>query len=200
MTFSQYGEDRVLQHLLPGSTGCFVDVGAHHSRRLSNTYALYRRGWSGVAIDPSEAAARSFARDRPRDRFVQQAVGSVDSEATFYRFEESAFDTLDVEVKEQRTKAGHLLVGESKVSVRRLDTILDAVLPQGTRIDLMSIDVEGRDADVIRSNDWDRWRPSIVCVEALEGAERAVEHAILAVGYVELARTIHSAFFTAVTR
>jgi hypothetical protein len=38
-------------------------------------------------------------------------------------------------------------------------------LPAGRVIDFMSVDVEGLDLQVLRSNDWERYRPVVVVIE-----------------------------------
>jgi len=53
------------------------------------------------------------------------------------------------------------------IAVERLDVILSRHLPAGSRIDFMSVDVEGFDLPVLRSNDWSRYRPRCVLAEAL---------------------------------
>jgi hypothetical protein len=50
-SYSQEGEDMILQRMFGEKKhGFYVDVGAHHPRRFSNTYSFYRRGWSGINI------------------------------------------------------------------------------------------------------------------------------------------------------
>ena len=52
--YAQFGEDQVLDELVGTKTrGFYVDVGAHHPHRLSNTHLLYVRGWWGINIDPN---------------------------------------------------------------------------------------------------------------------------------------------------
>ena len=45
--------------------------------------------------------------------------------------------------------------------------LLDEFLPAGKTIDLMSVDVEGLDLDVLRSNNWERYRPTVLLIELL---------------------------------
>ncbi len=50
---SQFGEDALLGKILPAH-GFYVDVGVYHPHLYSNTYALYKKGWSGIAIEGEE--------------------------------------------------------------------------------------------------------------------------------------------------
>ncbi len=47
----------------------------------------------------------------------------------------------------------------------RLENILDKHIPENQEIDFMSIDVEGMDLQALKSNNWDKYRPFIICVE-----------------------------------
>src|SRR3989344_5781411 len=67
--YSQNGEDIILVALFAKKkNGFYVDVGAHHPERYSNTHLLYKNGWWGVNIDPDPDAMRLFKKRRPRDR------------------------------------------------------------------------------------------------------------------------------------
>ena len=51
--YSQEGEDIVIdRYFQHKAKGFYVEVGAHHPFRFSNTYRFYRRGWTGVCIEP----------------------------------------------------------------------------------------------------------------------------------------------------
>ncbi|MGL4728061.1 MAG: FkbM family methyltransferase, partial [Bosea sp. (in: a-proteobacteria)] len=57
-----------------------------------------------------------------------------------------------------------------------------------SRIDLLKIDVEGAEADVLAGNDWARFRPRVLCIEAvqpgsMDQAWDAWEQALLAQSY-----------------
>ena len=51
---SEIGQDKwVLQKMFPGVTdGFFLDVGSAHGTLASNSWALERRGWTGICVDP----------------------------------------------------------------------------------------------------------------------------------------------------
>src|SRR5438045_8009791 len=67
LSFSQFGEDLAVLRHFEDRVGYFVDVGAHHPIRLSNTYLLYRCGWSGINVDANPDGIELFRKKRPRD-------------------------------------------------------------------------------------------------------------------------------------
>jgi hypothetical protein len=77
ITYSQEGEDMVLARLFEGlgRPGFYVDIGAHHPVRFSNTFYFYRRGWHGVNVDALPGTAMLFQRMRPRDKTIECGVG-----------------------------------------------------------------------------------------------------------------------------
>ena len=57
---------------------------------------------------------------------------------------------------------------EIKMKTKRLDHILDKYMPLGREIDFMSIDVESLDLNVLKSNNWSKYKPKIIVVEDSE--------------------------------
>ncbi len=168
--YSQEGEDLVVARLFDGkSDGFYVDVGAHHPMRHSNTYLLYRRGWRGINIDATLGSMAAFRRARPRDINVECLVAADPSPQRFYAFNEPALNTASPALARERPaeNARYRVTREFELRPRTLASLLDEFLPSGTKIDLMSVDVEGLDLDVLRSNDWARYRPSLLLVEVL---------------------------------
>ncbi len=154
--YSQYGEDALIGVITRSrdQPGVYVDVGCFEPISLSNTYMLYRQGWQGIAIDPNADMAPLWRRHRPRDKFICSAVGEQAGRMGFRKNpkfpNESHLDST---------------VSAFTVPVRRLDEILATELPQGTAIDVMSIDCEGFDLSVLRSGDFERFRPRVLVVE-----------------------------------
>lgn len=168
--YSQEGEDLIVARLFDGkSDGFYVDVGAHHPIRHSNTYLLYRRGWRGINIDATPGSMAEFRRLRPRDINVECLVAGDPSPQRFYMFNEPALNTASRALADERPaeNARYQVTGEFELRPRSLASLLDELLPEGQAIDLMSVDVEGLDLDVLRSNDWERYRPTLLLVEAL---------------------------------
>lgn len=171
-SYSQEGEDMILRRIFEGqSCGFFVDVGAHHPYRFSNTYFFYKHGWSGINIEPNPDAISEFHSKRPRDINLQMGVSDISGQLTYYQFDEPALNTFDHEiVKSRLAGAPYKLTTTSDVNVKRLDAILAEHLPENTKIDFITIDVEGFDLSVLKSNNWDMYRSKCVLVEILNAS------------------------------
>ena len=208
-SYAQEGEDLVLRRLLESSglgTGFYVDVGAHHPTRFSNTYFFYERGWRGINIEPAPAAIAQFNRIRPRDLNIQLGVAEAPGKLTYYIFDEPALNTFDTAlVRERESNTPYRVVRTETVAVDRLEAILRDRLPKGQAVTFMSIDVEGLDLQVLRSNDWTVCQPQFVLVEALDfRLEQAAQHPLHSfmhgVGYELVAKTLNTLFYRRVAR
>jgi hypothetical protein len=158
---------RFLLNHMHVSRGFYVDIGAYHPIRLSNTYRLYCRGWSGINIEPTPGAKALFDEYRPRD--INLGIGVCPAErgtAVFYGFEQAELNTFSREVAEERVAAGSRLIGTQDVEIWPLNEVLDANLGPDDHIDVMSMDCEGLDDALLRALDWDRFRPRVLLYEA----------------------------------
>ena len=185
--WSQHEEDGFLARELAGSIqdGYYVDVGANHPARLSNTYRLYNLGMRGLCIEPNEMLCELIARYRAEDEVVAVAVGPEEKLVRFYELARHDFSTFSEEEYKSRIAHGHRLRRAAYKPVFRLSTILQSCRPPGrTRFELLSVDTEGWDEMVLRSNDWQQFRPRLIAVEANTDAARASTQAFLqSVGY-----------------
>ncbi len=168
-SYSQEGEDMILKRFFGRrSSGFYIDVGAHHPRRFSNTFYFYKRGWRGVNIEPSPAAVGAFRKDRPRDINLQMGVAERADRRKYYCFDDSALNTFDSQLVVERLAATrYRLVRTLEIEVEPLKDILSRYLPAAQPISFLSIDVEGQDFAVLESNNWRAYRPECVLVEAL---------------------------------
>jgi FkbM family methyltransferase len=201
-SYSQEGEDMILRRVFEGqASGFYVDVGAHHPQRFSNTNFFYRRGWSGINIEPNPDAARIFRSSRHRDINLQLGVSNEPGTLKYFVFDESALNTFDESMVASRlAHTPYRLVGTIDVRVETLDSILSRHVPAGRVIDFLSIDVEGLDFAVLKSNDWQQFRPRVVLVEALGSSlqkqqDGEVARFMAGVGYELVAKTFNTLFF-----
>ncbi len=164
VSYSTNREDVYLHRLFATQpSGFYVDVGAAHPTYENDTKALYDRGWSGINIEPNGDFFEGLATGRPRDRNLPLAVSDTPGELTFYHVAGTGLSTADPDEAE-RARGRGLCVSEMRVAADTLANILAASAP-GV-IDLLKVDVEGHELPVLRSNDWARFRPRVVLVEA----------------------------------
>ena len=164
--YSQFGEDVILRVLIGDQPkkGFYVDVGSYHPRHLSNTFYFYKKGWSGINIDPNPNAINLFNFLRKRDKNVNFAISANGGEASFHSWD-SVYDTIsETEADEMRRRIGPEKE-VYKIKTERLENILDKYLPAGQNIDFLNVDAEGCDLDVLKSNNWQKYRPRFIVVE-----------------------------------
>jgi hypothetical protein len=170
-SYSQEGEDLILSRFFDKSDGFFVDVGAHHPIRFSNTFKFYELGWHGINIDCMPGSMKLFKKVRPLDINLEIPVSDVDGVLKYYIFNETALNTLSEEEANKKSQiAGYFIKEIVELQTQRLDSILDKNLPKNQRIDFMSLDVEGLDIQVLKSNDWVKYRPAFLLVEELQSS------------------------------
>jgi FkbM family methyltransferase len=204
ISFSQEGEDMILSRFFEGenASGFYVDVGAHHPQRFSNTYLFYLQGWRGINIDPLPGSMGSFNESRPRDINLECAISDKAHELTYYEFNEPALNSFSKELAEQREGLrDYRLIGTRKITTHRLADILAEHLPKNQQIDFLNVDVEGLDLQVLRSNDWEKYRPTYVLAENLqrEAMDRLPTAPVVVymreIGYELYSKTVNTLIF-----
>lgn len=207
-SWSQEGEDLVLARLFGDKKdGFYIDVGAHHPKRFSNTYFFYRRGWRGINIDAMPGSMNSFNRMRPRDINIELGIGSQNGALEYHLFNEPALNGFAKQLARSRHRADtpYKIIDTKTMEIRPLSQVLDEHLPADQVIDFMSVDVEGLDLDVLRSNNWARYRPRYVLAEILDSSlyeiqKHEVAEFMSSVGYRIYAKCVHTAIFTNMDR
>jgi FkbM family methyltransferase len=180
-----HGIDRTIERYLGPAPGFFVEAGANDGFQQSNTYALERiHGWNGVLVEPVPELAREAARERAARVFncALVARGFPDDSLTL-RY--GGLMTVVAGAREDEHEwvgAAHAVAQEEPehafaVAARTLSSILDEV--DATQVDLLSLDVEGYEAEALRGLDFDRHAPRLLIVEARnEDARAAVEEVL----------------------
>lgn len=171
-SYSQEGEDMILRRLFEKQqTGFYVDVGAHHPKRFSNTYFFYKKGWRGINIDAMPDSMKTFDSLRPRDINIEKPISDKKQTLRYYAFNEPALNGFSKKLSQQRDGLrDYHIIFEKDMETLTLKEILDAHLPDNQEIDFLSIDVEGLDFKVLRSNNFEKYRPKVILVETLESS------------------------------
>jgi len=174
ISYSINREDVVLSRVFSDvSSGFYVEVGANDPVEGSNSYHFYQLGWRGICLEPG-AIFHKFAKTRPRDISLNVAASDQAGELTFHEYPVghalSSFHDRKPDVNEE------CLAGKRsrKVPVVPLRDILARHNPP--EIDFMGIDVEGHERQVLLGNDWTRWRPKVLFLEATAEGKNTPGH------------------------
>ncbi|MBL4663621.1 MAG: FkbM family methyltransferase [Flavobacteriaceae bacterium] len=170
MSYAQEGEDLLLNRFLKNKQkGFYVDIGAHHPKRFSNTYYFYKKGWKGINIDAKPQSMVAFQQERPRDTNLEIGISEKRGELMYYMFNEPALNTFsESEALKKDGLRNFKVIEKLKIQTYPLVEILDKYVAIDQKIDFMTIDVEGLDMEVVASNDWEKYRPEIILVEDLQ--------------------------------
>ncbi len=187
ISYAQNFEDVMLARALESvERGFYIDIGAWHPDRHSVTRHFYELGWSGINVEPGLTYFSLLKRRRPRDLNLNLAVSSRQGPVRFHEAPHSGLsgcdDTVLIEARRH------------KIATRTYDieaTTLAALCEQHAadrEIHFMKVDVEGHEAVVLKSGNWDRFRPWIVVAESVtstrEPARKTFEPFLLDCGYL----------------
>lgn len=207
-SYSQSGEDRIIAYIfdcLQLKSPTYLDIGAHHSSYLSNTYLFYTNGSSGICIEPDPVLFAEIKRKRSRDICLNIGIASdAQTIADFYVMTTSTLNTFS---KEEAYKCQDSLNhGKQKIEkviqipLRTIDDVMDEY--SSHNINLVSVDVEGLDYEIIRSFNFSKHQPEVFCVETISYNQNGIlqkDHELIKymkeVGYVEYSDTYINTIF-----
>ena len=95
--YSRWGEDSFLvDYFKNTSNGRYIDIGAFHPFRGSNTYLLYKKGWSGINIDLNKTSIDLFKLARPNDVNLNLAISDANKKIKVYQTKDlGKMNTID---------------------------------------------------------------------------------------------------------
>lgn len=173
-SYAQHGDDFAilnLFHRLKIDKPSYLDVGAHHPFDLSNTALLYQRNSRGINVEANPALFAAFEELRPYDINLCVAVGSEKGVGLLSRFSETSGINTLLPV----TKPGINLYDMVSVPITTVDSIVDNCAG-GIWPDFFNLDAEGMDIDILKSIDFDRGGPKVICAEAVSQQTGDVEN------------------------
>jgi FkbM family methyltransferase len=189
-TNSEHEEEWVLRDFFPEKRGgVFLDVGANHYQRYSNTYYLETvMGWSGIAVEPLRDFEADYIKYRPRTRFRAFFASNVSNEqAKMYLLKGN---TLVASADRKFTEKFGSGAQEIVAPTIMLNDLLDSEKLE--RVDFLSLDVELHEPEVLAGFDVQRFRPALVCVEAHPAVRQRILDYFAHRGYVVVGKYLRS--------
>jgi FkbM family methyltransferase len=186
-SFSQVGEDLIINYLflqLKIERPSYLDIGANFPVVGNNTYFFYNRGCRGVCIEPDPELYDKIRKARPGDTVINAGVGlNGDVSADLYIFPHpytgwNTFSKTEAANKERETG-----IKPREIRPTPLKTINEVIAGHfGSCPNLISIDVEGLDLDILRSLDYTKYSPEVICAETTSFSVHHKEEKIEEIG------------------
>jgi len=181
-SYSQCGEDLIANYIFDNylriSKPTYLDIGAHHPMYLSNSFLFYQKGSYGVCVEPDPDLCTTIVQKRPKDVCINAGIGfSHDKTADFYIMNEKTLNTFSksqVEYYESRT--GYRVEKRVTIPLLSVNDLIKKYFDPCPNF--VTIDVEGLDIEILRSFNFETYRPEVFCVETLTYAEDKTEHKI----------------------
>jgi FkbM family methyltransferase len=174
ISYAQHGDDFITLNLFNNigiTKPSYLDIGAHHPYNISNTALLYRRGCRGVNVEANPNLITAFEHARPEDINLNLGVSDKRGKMTFYMIDDfSGRNTFDKKVAEEFITAHPEFSIQSEIAIETV-TVNDIVRDycNGQFPDFLTIDVEGLDNAILKSIDFKKHAPKIICVEVVSG-------------------------------
>lgn len=172
---------------LKGQPGKFIDIGAFHPYKFSNTRRLVELGFSGIYVEPAPslfAAFEELYKDNPKITLLNQAIGDTTDHVKFYESEGDAVSTTDEAHKLKWEKAG---VPFKEITVPMMETTW-FFNEYCKGVDFISIDTESTNMQIFRRiPDWVWQQISCFCIEH-DGNFYEIKGKLVDFGFKELHR------------
>jgi FkbM family methyltransferase len=183
-SYSQCGEDVIMSFLcnsLKIRKPTYLDIGANDPVIMSNTYLFYKKGLSGVLIEPNRELYKKIKRKRDRDIVLNVGVGINNQTCVdFYKMSTHTLSTFSKEEALMLQRNGsHVIKEVVKVELISINEIIEKNFKKSP--DIVSIDIEGNVLAILESFDFKKNRSAIFCIETLTYTEKGTGQKIIEV-------------------
>ena len=165
-TYSMFGEDLfILKYFKNLNKGFYVDIGAYHPFFLSNTYLLFKKNWEGINIDINPTSIEIFNDVRPNDYNINAAVSNRNKKYINY-YTKNMINLLSTTIIDS-AKMSFLnnSFDTRRVKCRKLNDIIFNTKFKNRKIDFLNIDTEKSEVDVLKSLNFNKYKPKLICIE-----------------------------------
>ena len=147
----------------------YFDIGAFAPIESSNTYLFYKRGASGVLVEPNPLQITALTSVRPRDICLHAGVAAESQPAVdFFVVSDRQLSTFDKAKAEQLDAGGKRKI--AKIMAVPVFSI-NVLMQQYGCPNYVSLDTEGYDLPILQGLDFSLFRPQVFCVETITFSE-----------------------------
>jgi len=165
-SYSDFGEDIIIEKLMNSNCGSYIDVGAGHPKIGNNSYYFYKKGWRGITIEPIKFHNSLHKVIRKGDVRIMKLVSENAIKIKFYEFNPTQYSTSSNEQYREMISNGMKERRSYYVESISINRAMSMV--QNSNY-FMSIDCEGYDATIIKSINWNYHNlPQVIVFEKIK--------------------------------
>jgi FkbM family methyltransferase len=171
-SYSQAGEDQVVRYLfelLKIADPTYLDIGTNHPFLGNNSFYFYNRGGKGVCVEPDPSFYDLIRKHRSRDVIIQAGVNVGDrdrGELYIFPHPYSGWNTFSKQEAENRQgQTGVRIVEAQLVPFIHINDLMKNYF--NPYPNFLSIDVEGLDLAILKSIDFETYKPEVICIETI---------------------------------
>ena len=174
-SYSQFGEDLVIDNFFGDYIGKYVDVGCYHPIKYNNTALLHKKGWNGINIDLNKTSIDLFNICRKNDLNINACLSDKKENVKVYL--NSEFSALN-SIYENNSKRFKFKI-DKKLSVKT--EIFSELVKEN--FDFLNIDCEGNDYKILKSIDLKRFNPKLINIEVNDENKKNIYNYLTLNGY-----------------
>ena len=154
----------VLSVLQQKKKGVFVEFGGMDGKQYSNTYMLENHfDWTGLIIEPSKQFHESLKKNR-KCEINFSCLSDKDDESITFNELPSGLSTINKYFSDDNKAAKRLNGNLYELKTTKLETLFNKINFH-KKIDFMSIDTEGREFEILKNFNFNKYSIKIICVE-----------------------------------
>ena len=144
--------------------GFYIDIGCYHPLKYSQTYKLYKLGWSGINLDISKESIDLFESFRSKDKNLNIGISNKAGFENFY-FTKKISTTNSLNNKYLKESINFKKKFLRKIQTQTIDQLFEE--NNISEVDFLKIDCEGMDLSIIKTLDFSKYKINFLSIEFL---------------------------------
>ncbi len=156
-SYSQFGEDLIIDKFFKNYIGKYVDIGCYHPIKYNNTVLLHKKGWTGYNIDLNPITIDLFNASRKKDLNITACLSDKKEEVTVYF--DNYFSALNSVNPENYKNFKFKNIKKINVKAQLFSELIKE------NFDFLNIDCEGNDYKILKTIDLKKYTPKLINIE-----------------------------------
>ena len=174
-SYSQFGEDLIINNFFKNYVGRYVDIGCYHPIKYNNTALLHKRGWTGINVDLNQTSIDLFNVCRKNDINIMACLSDKVEEVSIYLDSKfSALNSINID-NSKNFKFNNL----KKMNIET--TIFPKIIKDN--FDFLNIDCEGNDFKILKTIDLKKYTPKMINIEVSQDNKKNIYEYMHVNGY-----------------